>query len=130
MTENFQVTKSALKKSFCVPTFDYGTFIGRAIESVPGKNESGVEIVVLDSGSVGQTRDVVEKLTASHRCVRYFYQVQRGIDCNLPLSETRDLAPWREIERLLAVYGFSSAQLCLINALGKMPEWFTRPSAA
>ena len=45
-------------------------------------------------------------------------------------SETRDAARWKEIERLLVVYGFNSAQLFLINALGKMLGWFTRPSAA
>lgn len=44
--------------------------------------------------------------------------------------ETRDAARWKEIERLLVVYGFNSAQLFLINALGKMLGWFTRPSAA
>ncbi len=45
-------------------------------------------------------------------------------------SETRDPVPWKEIERLLIVYGFNSAQLFLINALGKMLGWFTRHSAA
>ncbi len=45
-------------------------------------------------------------------------------------SEMQDPASWKEIERLLVVYGFSSAQLFLINALGKMLGWFTRPSVA
>ena len=284
-----------MRLSICMPTHNYGPYIDTAIRSILGQIEPGVEIVVLDSGSVDQTRDVVEKLAASHRCARYVYQPERGgidrdlarsvelasgeycwllsaddalapgalrrimdeferghdillanriwCDSNLRLvrpeawltganrdrvvnfsrvdeslayledahslgalfsfmscigfrreawmrarvdaslsfseaglasrllidlqgflelarsifpdnealqaalravvkrehpwsrwvrarSETRDAARWKEIERLLVVYGFNSAQLFLINALGKMLGWFTRPSAA
>ena len=81
------MTQGAPKVSFCIPTFNYGPFIGRAIESVLAQMEPGVEIVVLDGGSVDQTRDVVEKLAASHRCVRYVYQPERGgIDRDLARS--------------------------------------------
>ena len=81
------MTKGAPKVSFCIPTSNYGPFIGRAIESVLAQIEPGVEIVVLDGGSVDQTRDVVEKLAASHRCVRYVYQPERGgIDRDLARS--------------------------------------------
>jgi abequosyltransferase len=45
-------------------------------------------------------------------------------------SEELDPTRWEEIERLLVVYGFNSAQLFMINALGKMLGWFLRRPAS
>ena len=76
-----------MRLSICMPTHNYGPYIDTAIRSILGQIEPGVEIVVLDSGSVDQTRDVVEKLAASHRCARYVYQPERGgIDRDLARS--------------------------------------------
>lgn len=69
---------SEVRLSFCMPTHNYGAYIGAAIESVLGQIEPGVEIVVLDSGSSDSTREIVEGHAARQDCVRYFYQEKPG----------------------------------------------------
>jgi abequosyltransferase len=67
-----------IRLSICMPTRNYGSYIGAAIESVLNQIESDVEIVVLDSGSADSTREIVEGYAARQTCVRYFYQQEPG----------------------------------------------------
>ena len=69
---------SEVRLSVCMPTRNYGAYIGAAIESVLEQIEPGVEIVVLDSGSSDNTREIVEGHAARQACVRYFYQPEPG----------------------------------------------------
>lgn len=69
---------SEVRLSVCMPTRNYGAYIGAAIESVLEQIEPGVEIVVLDSGSSDKTREIVEGYAARQACVRYFYQHEPG----------------------------------------------------
>jgi GT2 family glycosyltransferase len=72
---------SEVRLSACMPTRNYGAYIGAAIESVLKQIEHGVEIVVLDSGSSDNTRDIVEGYAARQACVRYFcWRESDGID--------------------------------------------------
>ena len=81
------MTECRVRLSICIPAYNYGAFIGAAIESVLDQIDCGTEIVVLDSGSTDQTRTVIEVLAASHSCVRYFHQTERGgIDRDLARS--------------------------------------------
>lgn len=81
------MTERLVRLSICIPAYNYGAFIGAAIESVLDQIERDTEIVVLDGGSSDQTRAVVEGHAAHHSCVRYFYQSERGgIDRDLERS--------------------------------------------
>jgi abequosyltransferase len=45
--------------SICIPTYNFGAFIGQTLESVLPQVSDGVEVVVLDGGSTDETPDVV-----------------------------------------------------------------------
>lgn len=70
--------------SVLIPTYNYGHFIGEAIESVLQQNVADVEIIVVDDGSNDNTKDVVAK----YKQVKYYYQEHKGISAarNLCLS--------------------------------------------
>lgn len=48
-----------IKLSICIPTYNFGNYIGQTLECFIGQMEPGVEIVVLDGGSTDNTRQVV-----------------------------------------------------------------------
>lgn len=78
---------STLKLSVCMPTFNYGRYIRRAIDSVRDQGVADVEVLVLDGGSTDETRQVVEEAAAEWPAVRYVRQESRGgIDADLARS--------------------------------------------
>jgi O-antigen biosynthesis alpha-1,3-abequosyltransferase len=75
------------KLSFCIPTYNYGRYIGAAIESIRAQGLQDVEVLVLDGGSTDDTSEVVERAAASWPAVRYARQDARGgIDADLARS--------------------------------------------
>jgi len=62
-----------LKVSVVVPTFNCAGFIGTAIDSVLRQTRPPDEILIVDDGSVDNTREVVEALPA-----KYLYQENAG----------------------------------------------------
>lgn len=81
-----------MKLSFCMPTYNYGRYIHAALESVRVQDEGGIEVVVLDSGSTDETRQVVEAMAVSWPALQYVRRDARGgID--------RDLATCVELAR-------------------------------
>jgi abequosyltransferase len=76
-----------MRLSVCIPTYNYGAFIGSAIESVLDDSPADVEILVLDGASTDATERVVAQLAARHPALRYIRQPQRGgIDHDLSRS--------------------------------------------
>ena len=70
-----------------MPTFNYGRYIGAAIESIRAQRHEGVEVVVLDGGSTDDTQAIVERLAAEWPALRYFRQASRGgIDADMARS--------------------------------------------
>lgn len=59
------------KISVCIPTYNYGRFVGAAIESVLAQSRSDFEVIVSDNASTDQTRSVVEALACRDRRIRY-----------------------------------------------------------
>lgn len=49
-----------IRLSICMPTYNFGKFIGETLESIMKQIPDGVEIVVLDGGSTDNTCDVVK----------------------------------------------------------------------
>jgi abequosyltransferase len=80
----------ALRLSICIPTYNFGAFIGETLASVVPQLVEGVEVVVFDGGSTDDTADVVSSF--QHHALRYHRQdVRGGID--------RDLARTIELAR-------------------------------
>lgn len=59
-----------------IPTYNYGQFVGRAIQSALDQTYPLTEILVIDDGSTDNTREIVA--TFPHP-VRYVYQENRGL---------------------------------------------------
>lgn len=62
--------------SVIIPAYNYGRFLGEAIESVIAQTYPASEIIVVDNGSTDNTREVV---AAFGDTVRYFYQGNTGV---------------------------------------------------
>jgi O-antigen biosynthesis alpha-1,3-abequosyltransferase len=83
--------ESAVRLSICVPTFNFGAFIGDTLESILPQLVDGVEVVVLDGGSTDDTAEVVESFRRRSPAVRYHRQGERG-GIDRDLARTVDLA--------------------------------------
>jgi glycosyltransferase involved in cell wall biosynthesis len=63
--------------SVVIPTYNYGRFLGEAIESVLAQTCKPAEVIVVDDGSTDETATVVESF--SERGVRYIRQENAGV---------------------------------------------------
>jgi abequosyltransferase len=78
---------SQVTLSFCMPTYNYGRYIGAALESILAQATDGLEVVVLDGGSTDNTPAVVAAIAERCAAVRYVRQEHRGgIDADLARS--------------------------------------------
>jgi abequosyltransferase len=101
--------------SICVPTYNFGAFIGHALESMLSQLRPGVEIVVLDSGSTDETREVVMRFQSQSDCLRYERaQAPCGID--------RDMARVVELARGDYCWLFSADDVMVAGAIGIVLE--------
>lgn len=69
---------SDLRLSVCIPTYNFGAFIGETLQSIVGQLQDGVEIVVLDGGSTDDTAEVVGAFAQRHPQIRYHRRPERG----------------------------------------------------
>jgi abequosyltransferase len=67
-----------MKLSICIPTYNFGAFIGETLASIVGQIELGVEVVVFDGGSTDDTEAVVGRFASRNPAVRYVRQAFRG----------------------------------------------------
>jgi abequosyltransferase len=96
--------------SICIPTYNFGRFIGETLQSMLGQMQAGVEIVVLDSASTDNTPEVVGRLLADHECLRYVrVHAKGGID--------RDMAEVVRLARGDYCWLFSADDLMCPGAL-------------
>ena len=73
------------KVSVIIPTYNYGRYIEKAIDSVLAQTYRDFEIIVVDDGSTDNTREIIEARYKDK--VRYFYQENRGA----PVARNRGL---------------------------------------
>ncbi len=64
------------KVSVVIPTYNYGRFIGEAIESVLEQTFPVFEIIVVDDGSTDNTEEIVAKFGGK---VKYIKQKNGGV---------------------------------------------------
>src|SRR5215831_11258345 len=63
--------------SVIIATFDYGRFLGGAVESVLGGTFADWELIVVDDGSTDETQEVMAPFLADRR-VHYYRTCNRG----------------------------------------------------
>jgi glycosyltransferase involved in cell wall biosynthesis len=63
--------------SVVVPTYNYGRFIGEALDSLRAQTHGAWECVVVDDGSTDDTEEVVARVSAADPRVRYLRQPNR-----------------------------------------------------
>ncbi|KAB2917443.1 MAG: glycosyltransferase family 2 protein [Hyphomicrobiaceae bacterium] len=74
----------AVTLSICIPTFNFGAFIGETLESIFRQSLAGVEIIVLDSASTDNTAAVIDAFATRFSNLRYIRADKReGIDRDL-----------------------------------------------
>src|SRR4051794_928345 len=75
---------SRVALSVCIPTHNFGQFISDTLRSVLCQAVPSMEIVVLDSASTDNTRDVVMAHRSDSVPVHYHYQPYKGgIDADM-----------------------------------------------
>lgn len=85
------IGKSRIKLSICIPTYNFGAFIGDTLASIINQLSCDVEIVVLDGGSTDDTEAIMRSICRQHDRVFYVkHDVRGGIDRDM--VRTVDLA--------------------------------------
>jgi glycosyltransferase involved in cell wall biosynthesis len=59
------------KISICIPTLNRGDYIGETLESIVSQLENGVEVVIIDGGSLDKTESVVDLYQKLFPAIRY-----------------------------------------------------------
>jgi abequosyltransferase len=107
--------ESPIKLSVCIPTYNFGEFIGETLASILPQVVDGVEVVVLDGGSTDETPAIVRALQARSPALRYHRREERGgID--------RDMARTVALARGEYCWLFSSDDLMKPGAIAQVLE--------
>ena len=64
--------------SVIVPCFNYGRFLGEALESVIAQTYENWECLIIDDGSTDNTREVARQYCEQDSRIKYHYQKNRG----------------------------------------------------
>jgi len=69
--------------SVVIPTYNYARYVGKAIQSVLEQDYPNLEVIVVDDGSIDQTKEVVKPYLAR---IKYLYQQNGGTAAALNLG--------------------------------------------
>lgn len=67
-----------IRLSICIPTYNFGKYIGQTLDSLLEQVSEEVEVVVLDGGSTDDTTEVVSARQISCPQLHYYHQDFRG----------------------------------------------------
>ncbi len=67
-----------IRLSVCIPTYNFGAFIGQTLDSITANLRSGTEICILDGGSTDDTASVVGSWQVRFPQISYHRQAARG----------------------------------------------------
>ena len=80
-----------IRLSICIPTYNFGEFIGKSLESIISQATEDVEIVVGDGASTDNTKDIVSRYQADFPSLTYHdFGSKGGVD--LDIAKTVELA--------------------------------------
>jgi abequosyltransferase len=71
-------SQKIMRLSICIPTYNFGAFIGETLDSILSQLTDGVEVIVLDGGSTDNTAEVVRQKFAGIPNLFYHRQAERG----------------------------------------------------
>ncbi|HUP77125.1 MAG TPA: glycosyltransferase family 2 protein, partial [Pirellula sp.] len=80
--------------SICIPSKNFGEFIGQTLRSIIDQAEDGLEIVVLDGGSTDNTEHVLREYASEFPALRFVRQ-ERAMGLDRDLAAAVDLAKGR-----------------------------------
>lgn len=73
-----------IRLSICIPTKNFGEFIGQTLQSIIEQAVDGLEIIVVDGGSTDDTKSIVEKFKKKFLNLKYLQQDKaNGVDLDL-----------------------------------------------
>jgi abequosyltransferase len=102
--------------SVCIPTYNFGQFIGAALDSIGPQIVPGVEVVVLDSASTDDTPEVVRQRQQTYPGIRYHRaSAKGGID--------RDMAAVVALAEGRYCWLFSSDDVMRPGAIAHVLRW-------
>lgn len=64
--------------SVIIPCYNHGKFLEETVHSVLNSSYEEVEIIIIDDGSIDNSRVIGESLSERYSTVRYYYQVNAG----------------------------------------------------
>lgn len=67
-----------IRLSICIPTYNFGEFIGQTLDSILPQITTEVEVIVFDGGSKDETAEVVKAQQIGYSQLNYFHQSYRG----------------------------------------------------
>jgi len=67
-----------IRLSICIPTYNFGNFIGQTLDSILPNLAEGVEVVILDGGSTDDTAHIVARRQRDFSQIKYHQQGFRG----------------------------------------------------
>jgi len=77
----------SIKLSICIPTYNFGKFIGETLESIIPQLNDKTEVVILDGASTDNTKEIVQYYQTLSPHINYFRQSEKGgIDKDMHLS--------------------------------------------
>ncbi len=82
---------SDIRLSICIPTFNFGSFIGETLASLADQMTSEVEVIIVDGASTDNTPDVVRRASSGLPRLRY-HRRERNMGLDRDLAETVNLA--------------------------------------
>ena len=65
--------------SVIICNYNYSQYIGEAIESVLNQTHKNIELIIVDDGSIDDSREVIKGFVEKHPAIRYFRQSNKGI---------------------------------------------------
>lgn len=105
--------KHLINLSICIPTYNFGAFIGETLESIAVQLCDGVEVVILDGGSTDNTPEVVYEFTKRYPSIKYYrFDEKGGID--------RDIAKTVSLATGEYCWLFSSDDVMRLGAIKKL----------
>lgn len=67
-----------MRLSICIPTYNFGRFIGETLDSIISQADQSVEICILDGGSTDNTESVVRSRAETFPRLRYVRKDKKG----------------------------------------------------